>query len=390
MKIEWNRKYTTIAIYAIIVILVGLLSAVFLFRFTAIAAKLKEITAVLLPFTIAILVSVLLNPLLDLVEKKLLGGIKKRSTRRKLGILITYVLVLALVAWGVWYIIPRTLESIMSIYNAIPSYMDEIGGLLAVVIEKFPGGVLPAEIVDMLEEAAQSVYQWLRGILPTVMVGITRITSGLLSFLVGIILSVYLLYEKELFFAQGKKIVYAFLPERSADVVVSTLRDGGQKIGGFISGKVLDSLIIGILCFIGMAIMDIPYIVLVSVVVGVTNIIPYFGPFIGAIPSVLFILTENPVKALWFAIFILALQQFDGNILGPRILGESTGLSSIWVIFAILFFGKHLGFVGMVFGVPLFAIIYALLKGLVQYCLWKRGKPLDTREYVSERHPLIK
>jgi len=390
MKIEWNRKYTTIAIYAIIVILVGLLSAVFLFRFTAIAAKLKEITAVLLPFTIAILVSVLLNPLLDLVEKKLLGGIKKRSTRRKLGILITYVLVLALVAWGVWYIIPRTLESIMSIYNAIPSYMDEIGGLLAVVIEKFPGGVLPAEIVDMLEEAAQSVYQWLRGILPTVMVGITRITSGLFSFLVGIILSVYLLYEKELFFAQGKKIVYAFLPERSADVVVSTLRDGGQKIGGFISGKVLDSLIIGILCFIGMAIMDIPYIVLVSVVVGVTNIIPYFGPFIGAIPSVLFILTENPVKALWFAIFILALQQFDGNILGPRILGESTGLSSIWVIFAILFFGKHLGFVGMVFGVPLFAIIYALLKGLVQYCLWKRGKPLDTREYVSERHPLIK
>ncbi|MBP0963228.1 MAG: AI-2E family transporter [Oscillospiraceae bacterium] len=173
-------------------------------------------------------------------------------------------------------------------------------------------------------------------------------------------------------------------------MAVSTLRDGGNKIGGFISGKVLDSLIIGILCFLGMVIMDIPYVVLVSVVVGVTNIIPYFGPFIGAIPSVMFILTEDPVKAVWFAIFILVLQQFDGNILGPRILGESTGLSSIWVIFAILFFGKHLGFVGMVFGVPLFAIIYALAKGLVQYCLWKRGKPLDTREYVSERHPLIK
>lgn len=390
MKIEWNRKYTTIAIYAIIVIVVGLLSAVFLFRFTEIALKLKEITAVLLPFTIAILVAVLLNPLLNLIENKLLGGVKRRSTRRKLGILITYVLVLAMVGWGVWYIIPRTLESIMSIYNAIPSYMEEIGGLLTVIMERFPGGKLPVELVDMLEEAAQSVYQWLRGVLPTVMVGITRITSGLLNFLVGIILSVYLLYEKELFFAQGKKIVYAFLPERSADVVVSTLRDGGNKIGGFISGKVLDSLIIGIMCFLGMVIMDIPYVVLVSAVVGVTNIIPYFGPFIGAIPSILFILTEDPVKALWFAIFILALQQFDGNILGPRILGESTGLSSIWVIFAILFFGKHLGFVGMVFGVPLFAIIYALLKGLVQYCLWKRGKPLDTREYVSERHPLIK
>ena len=390
MKIEWNRKYTTIAIYAIIVILVGLLAAVLLFRFTAITAKLKEITAVLLPFTIAILVAVLLNPLLDLIEKKLLKNIEKRKTKRKLGILITYAVVAAAVAWGICYIIPRTLESIMSIYNAIPSYMDEVGSLFAVVIERFPGGVLPAELAEMLEEAAQAIYQWLRGILPTVMVGITRVTSGLLSFVVGIILSVYLLYEKELFFAQGKKVVYAFLPERSADVVVSTLRDGGNKIGGFISGKVLDSLIIGILCFLGMVIMDIPYVVLVSVVVGVTNIIPYFGPFIGAIPSVMFILTEDPVKALWFAVFILVLQQFDGNILGPRILGESTGLSSIWVIFAILFFGKHLGFVGMVFGVPLFAIIYALLKGLVQYCLWKRGKPLDTREYVSERHPLIK
>ena len=390
MKIEWNRKYTTIAIYAIIVILVGLLAAVLLFRFTAITAKLKEITAVLLPFTIAILVAVLLNPLLDLIEKKLLKNIEKRKTKRKLGILITYAVVVAAVSWGICYIIPRTLESIMSIYNAIPSYMDEVGSLFAVVIERFPGGVLPAELAEMLEEAAQAIYQWLRGILPTVMVGITRVTSGLLSFVVGIILSVYLLYEKELFFAQGKKVVYAFLPERSADVVVSTLRDGGNKIGGFISGKVLDSLIIGILCFLGMVIMDIPYVVLVSVVVGITNIIPYFGPFIGAIPSVMFILTEDPVKALWFAVFILVLQQFDGNILGPRILGESTGLSSIWVIFAILFFGKHLGFVGMVFGVPLFAIIYALLKGLVQYCLWKRGKPLDTREYVSERHPLIK
>ncbi len=390
MKVEWNRKYTTIAIYAFLVILFGLLVAVLLFKFPDITAKLKEITAVLLPFTIAILVAFLLNPLLNVVEQKLLKNVQKRRTKRKLAILITYVLVLSLVVLGIWYIIPRTLESIMSIYNAIPGYVDEIGGLLAAVIARFPGGVVPAELADMLEEGAQAIYHWLRGVLPSIMVGVTRITSGLLNFLVGIIVSVYLLYEKELFFAQGKKIVYAFLPDQTADVVVSTLRDGGQKIGGFIAGKVLDSLIIGVMCFVGMMIMDIPYALLVSVVVGVTNIIPYFGPFIGAIPSILFILTANPVKAVWFAIFILALQQFDGNILGPRILGESTGLSAVWVIFAILFFGKHLGLVGMVFGVPIFAIIYALLKGLVQYCLWKKGKPLDTREYASDRHPLIK
>ena len=390
MKVEWNRKYTTIAIYALIVIVVSLFIAALIFNFPKVAAKVDEITAVLLPFTIAILVAVLINPLVNIVEQKLLKGIKKRSTKRKLSILVTYVVVLALLAGGVWYVIPHVLESITVIYNTIPTYMDEIGGLIDWIVARFPGGVLPTELAEMLEEGAQAIYHWLRGILPSVMTGITRVTSGLFNFLVGIIISVYLLYEKELFFAQGKKILYAFLPEHAAEVAVSTCRDGSDKIGGFISGKVLDSLIIGVMCFFGMLIMDIPYAVLVSVVVGITNIIPYFGPFIGAIPSVMFILTADPVKAIWFAIFILALQQFDGNILGPYILGESTGLSSVWVIFAILFFGKHLGLVGMVFGVPLFAIIYALLKGLVQYCLWKKGKPLDTREYSSDRHPLIK
>ena len=390
VKVEWNRKYTTIAIYALLVIVAGLLTAVFLFKFPQIFEKFKEITAVLLPFTIGILVAFLLNPLLDVVERRLLKDVKKRSTKRKLAILITYAVIIAFVGWGVWYIIPRTLESIMSIYNDIPGYMEELGGLAALLVSKLPGGKLPTELAGILEETAQSIYHWLRGILPSVMVGVTRLTSGLLNVLVGVILSIYLLYEKELFFAQGKKIVYAFLPDQACDIVVSTLRDGGQKIGSFIAGKVLDSLIIGMMCFVGMVIMDIPYALLVSVVVGITNIIPYFGPFIGAVPSVLFILTANPIKAVWFAIFILALQQFDGNILGPRILGESTGLSAVWVIFAILFFGKHLGFVGLVFGVPIFAIIYALAKGLVQYLLWKRGKPLDTHEYASERHPLIK
>lgn len=390
MKVEWNRKYTTIAIYAIIVVVVSLFCGALIFHFPSVVAKIDEITAVLLPFTIAILVAILINPLVKLVETKLLKNIKKRSTRRKMSILITYIVVLTLLGAGLWCVIPHVLESITVLYNTIPTYADELGDLVDVLIGYFPGGVLPVELAEMLEDIAQTIYHWLRGLLPSVMSGISRITSRLLNFLVGIIVSVYLLYEKELFFAQGKKILYAFLPEHAAEVAVSTCRDGSDKIGGFIAGKVLDSLIIGIMCFVGMLIMDIPYAVLVSVVVGITNIIPYFGPFIGAIPSIMFILTADPVKAIWFAVFILALQQFDGNILGPYILGGTTGLSSVWVIFAILFFGKHLGLVGMVFGVPLFAIIYALLKGLVQYCLWKKGKPLDTREYSSERHPLIK
>jgi len=170
--------------------------------------------------------------------------------------------------------------------------------------------------------------------------------------------------------------------------LISITHTSNRIFTGFISGKILDSLIIGVLCFIGMSIFNLPMAMLVSVIVGVTNVIPYFGPFIGAIPGALIVFLVDPIKAFWFMLFILALQQFDGNILGPYILGDSIGLPAFWVIFAILVFGSIFGVLGMFIGVPTFAVIYSIIKMWIESRLEKKGMPLSLHEYASEEHPL--
>ena len=208
----------------------------------------------------------------------------------------------------------------------------------------------------------------------------------LLFQLANFFIAIYVLNSKQLFAAQAKKLLYGCLSTRRANIVLDNARFTHRVFGGFINGKLLDSLIIGILCFVGMTALRMPYAMLISVVVGVTNIIPFFGPFIGAIPSGLLILLIDPLKALYFVLFILALQQFDGNILGPKILGDSTGLSSFWVMFAILLAGGLFGFVGMVVGVPLFAVLYSILSGLVCHSLRRRGMPEETQAYYELDH----
>ena len=202
------------------------------------------------------------------------------------------------------------------------------------------------------------------------------------NFLIGRIIALYLLMSKELFAGQGKKIIYALFEEDNANATIRNIRFVHRTFGGFISGKLVDSLIIGMICFIGMTLLNLPYPLLISLIIGITNIIPFFGPFIGAIPSIILILMVNPLQALYFGIFVFALQQFDGNILGPKILGDKTGLSSFWVIFAITLFGGYWGFVGMVVGVPLFAVLYAAWKAFINRSLQKKGLSTDTNEYL--------
>ncbi len=390
MKIEWDKKYTTIAVYAFLVIGAGLLFGAVLLNFSHIWDFLTETIDILLPFTFGIVMAYLLNPFLKLIEKKALFKIQRYKLRRKIGIFITYIVTVILFVLAGWYISPRIAESITAIYNAIPSYLSTLEGWASELNDFFPEGMLPTDIVETLGDITNTIYAWLQSLLPMALNVISSVTSGVMSFALGIIISIYLLYNKETFFAQSKKILYAFFSDKTVEVVISITRDGNKKISSFISGKIIDSLIMGMLCFIGMTIFGMPYALLVSVVVGITNIIPYFGPFIGAIPSFFFILTADPTMALWFLLFILALQQFDGNILGPYILGDSTGLSAFWVIFAIMFFGGQFGVIGMVLGVPIFALLYTVFKGLIEYRLWKKGKPLETTEYTSDKHPLIK
>ena len=211
---------------------------------------------------------------------------------------------------------------------------------------------------------------------------------GLVSFLsdllVGIIVSIYFLATKETCAAHARKVVCGLFPKEQ----VYWLLRGAAKVdsifAGFVRGKLLDSLIIGIICFVGCSILKFPYTPLVSVIVGVTNVIPFFGPFLGAIPSIFLILLDSPLKALYFTLFVLALQQVDGNIIGPKILGDKTGLSSLWVIVAILVGGSFFGIAGMFFGVPILACLTSLCSFLLESRLLRKNLPTRGHAYQTD------
>ena len=219
--------------------------------------------------------------------------------------------------------------------------------------------------------------------LTSITTGLINVFKVLLNIIVGLIVSVYLLFSKETFIGQFKKLNYALFKPKKANIVIQTARKSNEIFGGFISGKILDSMIIGIICYIVLLIMKMPYPVLVSVIVGVTNIIPFFGPFIGAVPSFIIIVLANPIQGLYFLIFVVILQQVDGNIIGPNILGDSTGLSPFWVIFAIMVGGGLFGFAGMLLGVPTFAVIYYIMQEILRYFLRKRDLPQDSSQYIE-------
>lgn len=201
------------------------------------------------------------------------------------------------------------------------------------------------------------------------------------NILIGIIVSLYVLFSKEKFSAQAKKAVYALMSPAHANMAPHIVGKSNQIFSGFIIGKVIDSLIIGILCYIGTAMLKMPYAPAVSVIVGVTNVIPFFGPYIGAIPSIILIALVNPMKGVYFLVFILLLQQLDGNVIGPKILGDSTGLSAFWVVFAILLGGGLFGFIGMIMGVPTFAVIYYIIQMLINSKLEKKNLPTESEKY---------
>ena len=257
------------------------------------------------------------------------------------------------------------------IYNAILGFTNDTGisAYLAEEVQKSS-----ASIQNYIQN---SLLPSLRNIMTSLGIGIWSAVTWVKNFLIGLIVMVYLINSKDSMQISARKILFAILPEKYAQKVLSELKEIDKMFGGFIVGKIIDSFIIGIICFVVLGIMDMPYTMLVSVIVGVTNIIPFFGPFIGAIPSIILILIQSPIKALYFAIFILILQQLDGNIIGPSILHGSTGLSSFWVLFSILLFGGLFGFVGMIVGVPIWAIILQGVKRLTQHLLDKKKLNLD-------------
>ena len=211
---------------------------------------------------------------------------------------------------------------------------------------------------------------------------LTRFISAIVNCFVSLIVAIYILFAKEEFLGQSKKFCYAFFKEHIANEVIATFRHIHYTFIGFLVGKIIDSVLIGLLCYVGTYILAIPYAGLVSVLVGFTNIIPVFGPYIGAVIGCFFVLIIDPFAALRYLLFVLVLQQFDGNILGPRILGDSTGISSFWVLFSIIFFGGLFGVGGMIVGVPLFACFYHGMRRWIHYLLKKKGLPTRTYSYT--------
>ena len=403
MKNDKYRTYICWGVTALAVLLL-LVAAVFVvMRWSLVAALGAKIAHILAPVIYGAVFAYLLNPVYNRVQAvvmKLTKDIIPDETGRKrlggfLGTLASLCLLIAVVVGLISMLIPQLISSIRGVMETLPSSINNLEIWLEKVLADNPD--LEQQVMQHYGAAADYLQNWLTNvvvpniyrIIGSVSSGVVLVVRAVFDILIGLIVMVYLLNMKEKLLAQAKMIIYGLFPLKIANKVIEEGRYVHQVFGGFIIGKLLDSLIIGLICFVLLGFANMPYVLLVSVIVGVTNVIPFFGPFIGAIPSAFLILLSDPMKCLYFLIFILLLQQFDGNILGPKILGDSTGLSSFWVLFSILLFGGLMGFVGMIIAVPTFAVIYRLV---TEFTTWKLGKKAlsdsldsyDRLDYIDE------
>lgn len=404
MKLNMNKKYTTIAVYAFLVIAAAITFFFVISEHSVVGRMAGTFFGLMTPFIYGAALAYVLNPVLNWLEKKVFpkvfGDRVSKRSRRGLGVLLTFLFGCAVVALFLAVLIPQIVESIDNLAQSIYAFLPQAQNFLNDLIAQYGTNEMLVDVLSMLgvdisdpsmalQRLATRSYTFLTQVLPNLFGGVMRFTSGLLDVVVGIIIAIYLLLSKEIFYAQVKKLLFAFFPRRVAQATLNLTHDSNTIFCGFISGKILDSAIIGVLCFIGCSVLQMPYTVLVSFIVGVTNVIPYFGPFIGAIPSIFIIMIADPLKSLVFAMFVLILQQLDGNIIGPKILGDSTGLSAFWVIFAVTFFGGLFGFVGMLIGVPTFAVIYALVRNFAEFKLGKKGLKTQTPDFASQENPIF-
>lgn len=404
MKLNMNKKYTTIAVYAFLVIAAAIAFFFVISEHSVVGRMAGTFFGLMTPFIYGAALAYVLNPVLNWLEKKVFpkvfGDRVSKRSRRGLGVLLTFLFGCAVVALFLAVLIPQIVESIDNLAQSIYAFLPQAQSFLNDLIAQYGTNEMLVDVLSMLgvdisdpsmalQRLATRSYTFLTQVLPNLFGGVMRFTSGLLDVVVGIIIAIYLLLSKEVFYAQVKKLLFAFFPRRVAQATLNLTHDSNAIFCGFISGKILDSAIIGVLCFIGCSVLQMPYTVLVSFIVGVTNVIPYFGPFIGAIPSIFIIMIADPLKSLVFAVFVLILQQLDGNIIGPKILGDSTGLSAFWVIFAVTFFGGLFGFVGMLIGVPTFAVIYALVRNFAEFKLGKKGLKTQTPDFASQENPIF-
>ena len=386
MKINWNNKYATIAMYAFLVICGSILLYLGIARFTEIKSGINDFIGTLQPFIIGTALAYLLNFILKFYEKNILSykwfNNLNKTAKRAVGIVFTYITAILITYLFIQFVLPQLIDSVVGLVNNIPQYVNDVSKYTNELIGNV--NLQPeyiALINEKLGEAINYIITTISNLLPVIANFVISTTSSVLNIIIGIIVSIYILIDKEKFIALSKKVTYALCSKERAKFVLNLANKSNMTFSKFIGGKILDSVIIGILTFIILTIFKMPYVLLISVIIGVTNIIPFFGPFIGGIPSAIINLFASPIQALWFIIIIIVIQQIDGNIIGPKILGDSIGISAFWILFSLLVAAKFMGVVGMIIGVPLFAIIYSIIKEVVEDKLRKKGLPVETEEY---------
>ena len=388
MKINWDKKYNTIAVYAFIVVSLSILFYNVVTKLDVFTGKLNEIMAIFQPFVIGFVIAYLLNFILKFYENKVftLKGLNKvkKSSVRGLAILLAYITAGIILYVFMQFVLPQLVDSVRGLINDIPKYVKE----LTVMVEGYLKDMnVNQEYMTFINEKFTEITNWViqlfTNVLPIIGNAVMSVASSIWNIVLGIIISIYLLMDKEKFFALGKKVVTSLFNEKHTTIVLDLANRTNLTFGRFIGGKIVDSAIIGVLTFIILAIFKMPYVLLISVIIGITNIIPFFGPFIGAIPSAIIILFVSPIQALWFLVIILVIQQVDGNIIGPKIFGDSIGISAFWILFSILVAGKLFGLVGMIIGVPMFALIYSVIKDIIEARLRYKGLPTETEKYLD-------
>ena len=387
-------------------------AAILLFYDTFFASRVllrigRQLLRAVMPILYGVFMGYLLVPMVNFFECALFPGELRTPKKGRYvspltrgGAIILSWLVIGLLFYLLGsFLLPELYRSVMQLVNNLETYYNTIYGWVNHLLENNPSfGPWVTTQMDtyfdgFVDWMTQDVLPQTQKLVVAVSGGVWTMVNFVMDLVVGVIVSVYILYTKERCAAHARKVAYSLFSAENVPWIFRAVHKVDHIFSGFVRGKLLDSLIIGILCFIVCSILQFPYTPLISVIVGLTNVIPFFGPFLGAVPSTFLILLVSPLQAVYFVIFVLVLQQLDGNVIGPRILGDSTGLSSLWVIIAIMVGGSFFGVVGMFFGVPVFACIYSATTFFVETRLKQKALPVDSTAYQTDdvrREPVEK
>lgn len=398
MKKLKENKYFNIGLTTFLIIAACIIFFFLIFKLNLIIDSILWIIKLFIPFIIGFVFAYLLNPIVDFFQNKLfLNSIKKIKLKddkklkisRYSSIFLTFIIVIIILVLSFDFIIPELLKSLEILIVNIPIYLEQIKNYLLGLIDNHKD--LENIILNNYDAISTSLVNTINNnFLPKIEEWVVLFSNGLVGLIkvlyntvLGFIISIYFLLDKENFQAQLKKVLYALFSVKKANSIIDSARYTDKIFGGFIMSKLTICLILALVTFIFLTIFNFPYAIIIALLVGITNIIPYFGPFIGGIPSALIILLQDPSKFWLLIIYLVAIQQIEGYYLEPKIMGMKTGIKSFWVLFAIIIFGGAFGLVGMIIGVPIFAIIYAYMGKKLNKILNKKKLPVETEKYVN-------